>query len=89
MKQTVISIGAGTDPWHGRVTKRVRFVLEANGSRQPYVGTVKKVSPTAAFIKLREEIENDEGKPISRMVEIPTAMIDPGSIRELRPGEAA
>lgn len=87
--QTKAFIGIGTSAWHQVHLKRIRFVAEINGREEVHVGRVKHVSATGALMKVACERENDQGKPITRMVEFPTAVVKPGSLRELREGEQA
>jgi hypothetical protein len=74
--------------WHDRVGKRHRLVVTANGGRYVYVGTITRCSPTQAIIRMRAEYDNHKGDTRTSIVEIPTDVIDPTSIRELRPGES-
>lgn len=85
--QPRIPVGVGVDPWHQRQGNRVRFTAVMNGARHQMVGTVQWVSSTAALIKLREEFENDAGRRKTRLVEVPTAVIDEATVRTLRKGE--
>jgi len=85
--QTKAFIGIGTSPWHHAHLKRVRFVADINGHEEVVVGRVKHVSPTGALMKVSVEYQNRNGKEATKMIEYPTAMIRPGSLRELNPGE--
>jgi hypothetical protein len=87
--QTRAFVGVGTSPWHQAHGKRIRFVAEINGGEEIIIGRVKHVSATGALMKVSRELENDKGKPITRMIEYPTAVVKPGSLRELRDGEQA
>lgn len=80
------TVGIGPDPWHQRKDKRVRFVMDANGRREVHVGKVTWVSTTPALIKVRLELNNEQGKLISKVVEFPTDLLH--DVRELGKGEA-
>lgn len=85
--QTKAFIGIGTSPWHRLHKSRVRFVAQINGREEVVIGVVRHVSPTGALLKVSRELENDQGKPTTRMTEYPTSVVKPGSLRELRPGD--
>lgn len=87
MTQQSVYMGRGTG-WHERVNCRVSFKAVFNGARYHVVGRVVRVSPTQAIIKVRVEDEGPTGKPRVRIVDFPTDVIEPDTIRVLRDGEA-
>jgi len=89
MSQTKAIVGMGTSPWHQALNKRVRFVADINGREEVVVGRVKKVSTTGALMRVGVESENAEGKKIIETIEYPTALIRPGSFRQLMDGQQA